>query len=74
MANVGWDRINPRITILALPNAKGFLWRADERVEVRATSCPYDGKLSLKVDEPGIGKRHEDMERKREYYHITIFL
>ena len=26
--------------------------RADERVEVRATSCPQDGKLSLKVNEP----------------------
>ena len=31
------------------------------------------GKLSLKVDEPQVGQRHEDVERKREYYHIIIF-
>ena len=47
--------------------------RADERAEVRATSCPQDGKLSLKADEPQFGQRHEDVERKREYYHIIIF-
>ena len=42
--------------------------RADELVEVRETSCPKDGKLSLKADEPQVG-----VERKREYYHIIIF-
>ena len=47
--------------------------RPDERVEVRAASCPQDGKLSLKADELQVGQRHEDVERKREYYHIIIF-
>ena len=42
----------------------------DERVKVRATSCPYDGKLSLKADESHVSQRHEDVEGKREYYHI----
>ena len=37
--------------------------RADERLEVRATSL-YDRKLSLKEDEPQVGQRHEDLERK----------
>ena len=45
---------------------------ADERVEVRETSFPLHGKLSLKADEPQVGQRHEDVERKREYYHIII--
>ena len=31
---------------------------ADDLVEVRATSCPYDGKFSLKVDESQVGQRH----------------
>jgi hypothetical protein len=43
----------------------------DEQVETRATSCPYDGKLSLKVDEPQVGQRHE---RNWEFYHIVISL
>ena len=30
--------------------------------------------LSLKACEPQVGQRHEDVERKREYYHIIIFL
>jgi hypothetical protein len=47
--------------------------RADELVEVRETSCPKDGKLSLKADEPQVGQRHDDVEGKREYYHIIIF-
>ena len=47
--------------------------RAGERVEVSATSCPYDVKLSLKADEPQVSQRHEDVEKKREYYHIIIF-
>ena len=38
--------------------------RADERVEVMTTSCPYDGKLSLKADEPQVGQLYEDVERK----------
>ena len=45
--------------------------RADERVEVSVTSCHLDGKLSLK--EPQVGQRHEDVEKKREYYLIIIF-
>jgi hypothetical protein len=54
------------------PWIKHFRW-ADERVEVSATSCPQDGKQSLEADEPQVGQRHEDVERKREYYHIIIF-
>jgi hypothetical protein len=46
--------------------------RMDERVEVRATSCPY-GKLSLKTDEPQVGQQHEDVKRKQGYFHIIIF-
>jgi hypothetical protein len=37
------------------------------------TFCPYDGKLSLKSDEPQVGQRPEDVVRKREYFHISIF-
>ena len=40
--------------------------RADEQVEVMATSCPWDVKLTLKVDEPQAGQQHEDVEKKRE--------
>ena len=47
--------------------------RADERLEFMATSCPEDGKLSLKADEPQVVEWHKDLERKREYYHIIIF-
>ena len=48
--------------------------KTDEQVEVRATSCLEDGKLSLKVDEPQVGQRRGHVERKREYHHIIIFL
>jgi hypothetical protein len=47
--------------------------RADERVEVRATSFLSDRKLSLESEEPQVGQRYEYVERKREYYHIIIF-
>ena len=30
------------------------------------------GQLSLKADEPHVDQCHEDVERKRGYYHITI--
>ena len=43
-----------------------------ERVEVWETSCPYDGKLSFKADEPRVCQ--QDVERKGEYYQIIIFL
>ena len=36
--------------------------RADERVQVRTTSCSQGGKLSLKVDESQVDQRHEDAE------------
>ena len=45
----------------------------DERVEVRATSCSYDGKLSLKESDPHTNQRQEDVEKKLEYNHIFIF-
>jgi hypothetical protein len=32
-----------------------------------------DGKLFFNEDEPKVGKRHEDVERKPEYYYIIIF-
>ena len=32
-----------------------------------------DGKLSLKADEPQVELQHEDVEMKREYYHIITF-
>ena len=44
----------------------------NERVEAKATSCPRDGKIPLKADEPQICQRHENVERKRIYYHIII--
>ena len=44
---------------------------ADERVEVRATACPWDRELSLKTGEPQVGQRHEEVKRKLEYYHIA---
>ena len=31
-------------------------------------------ELSLNADEQQVSQRHDDMERKREYYHIIIFL
>ena len=43
-----------------------------ESVEVRTISCPYDGKLSLKVGEPQVGQRDEDVGNKREYYHLIF--
>ena len=46
--------------------------RAAARVQVRATSCPLDGKLSLKADEPQVGPRQEYVEGKLEYYHIIF--
>jgi len=36
-------------------------------------SGQMSGKLSLKADEPQVGQRHEDVEKKRENYHIIIF-
>jgi hypothetical protein len=41
--------------------------RSDERVEFRETSCPYDGKLFFKANEPQVCQWHEDVEGKREY-------
>jgi hypothetical protein len=31
------------------------------------------GNYALKEDEPQIGQRLDDVERKQEYYHIIIF-
>ena len=45
-------------------------WRADERVEVRASYC-FDRKLSLTADETQVGKRHEYVEMgKLPYYFL----
>ena len=59
--------------LIPIKNCQRLSRRADERVEVRKTSCPYDGKLYLKADEPQVGQQHEDVERKLEYYHIIVF-
>ena len=48
--------------------------RANERIENRETSCPYDGKLFSKANKPQVGQWHEDIERKWEYHHIHIFI
>ena len=50
--NESWDKDLPS-TKCQRPSR-----RADEEVEVRATSCPLDGKLSLKADESQIGQRN----------------
>ena len=47
--------------------------RTGERVDIKETSCPQDGKLSLKVDESQVGQWHGYVEWKWEYYHIIIF-
>ena len=47
--------------------------RANEQVELMITSCLWNGKMSLKVDEPQVDQQSEDVERKWEYYHIIIF-
>ena len=39
---------------------------------VWATSCPQDGKLSLKVNKPQIGQGHEDVDWKWEYYRLEM--
>ena len=65
--------MNPGLRILPLPKCQRPSRRAHERIEFRATSCPHDGKLSLKADGPQIGQRCEYVESKREYYHIIIF-
>ena len=50
-----------------------ILSAVSDRAEIRAI-CHYDGKLSLKADEPQVDQRHEDVERKRNslphYYFI----
>ena len=65
-ANVRGNQINSPSTKCQRPSG-----RAGERVEVMASYCAQDGKLSLKADEPQIGQRHEDKERKRN---ITTLL
>ena len=66
--------MNPGIGVLPLPSANSPpKRRADERVEVSATSCPWDEKLYFKADEPKVGQRHENVERNWEYYYIIIF-
>jgi hypothetical protein len=49
---------------------------ADERVVVRVTSCPQNVKLSLKVNEPQVGQRHENVEKGigilPHYYFLEI--
>jgi hypothetical protein len=47
--------------------------RADERIEVRATPCPWNVKLSLQMNKPHISQRQEDLERKWEYCQINYF-
>ena len=72
MVNEGVNRMNfgIRFSLYQVPMAfseGGWAGR------VRDSFFSLDGKLSLKVDETQIGQRHEEVERKREYYHIIIF-
>jgi hypothetical protein len=46
--------MNPGKRILLLPSVSGL------------SSCPLDGKLALKADEPQVCQRHKDVKRKRE--------
>ena len=55
------------MSILPLTSEQRPTQRADERVEFRTISYPYDGKLFLKADGPQVDQRHEDVERKQEY-------
>ena len=41
-------------------------WRADERVEVRDSSCSSDGKLSLKEDKPQFASSMKIWEGNRD--------
>ena len=65
--------MNPRIWIFPLPSANGLLEAHMRSQRSEQLFSPYDGKLSLKANEPQVGQRHEDVERKRVYYHIIIF-
>ena len=51
--------MNPGIRILPLPSANDFF---GERLELRKTPRPYDGKLSLKAS--------EHVERKQEKLYL----
>ena len=55
--------MNPGIRILPLPRANGIPGGRMNGQKVRATSCPQNGKISLKADEPQVDQRHEDVER-----------
>ena len=65
MANIGGDWINPRIRILLLPSVNGLEGGWVGRVHGNFMSLGWETILG--------GQRHEDVERKWEYYHIIIF-
>ena len=65
--------MNPGIRISPLQSANGFpRGRMSGERSGQCLVLKY-GKLSLKADEAQVGQLHEDVERKREYYHIIIF-
>ena len=60
------------IRIFPLPKCQQASLRTNERVEVRATSCPKDGELFLKAVESKFRQRNGYVVRKRENYPIII--
>ena len=71
-ANLEGVRMNPGIWILPLPSANAFLeggWAGTDP----GNFLSLGWETILEGDEPQVGQWHEDVERKREYYHIIIF-
>ena len=73
-ANVGLG--SKESQTLHLTSASGILggrirgWRSEQLLLLRLE----DGKLSLRVYEPQFDQRYEDVESKREFYHILFSL
>ena len=65
--------MNPRIRIPPLPSANGLPRGRMRGSRSRKLLVFKMGNYPWKADEPQVGQRHEDVERKWEYYHIIIF-
>ena len=71
---VGGDRMNAEIRIPSRSSDTTFSeggWAGISQDNFLPLG--WKGPWSLKADEPQVGQRHEDVERKWEYYHL-IFL
>ena len=66
------DRMNPGMRILPLPIANGLFggWMSGRG---QSTFLSLGWKLLLRADGPLVSQRHEYVQRKWEYYHISIF-